>query len=205
MRGRLPYGPGQRQKLAERDLERSWIPEAFWNVSLEAIPDGLPHKAKVSKYIGMLDDHVRDGIGLVLAGPYGSGKTSAAVAIALEVMARGGSCRFITEPRMVNAILGKEREDEDWTFERRLREVMMLVLDDVGMCSFPGGINIVEEVLNERIQHLRPTILTTNLGPKDFDARYPSLAERIRGRFLWVAFGGINWREAQAKELQKRF
>lgn len=204
MRGRLPYSRDQRLSVSHANLIRSLIPDSFWDVSLEAIPDGIAYKEIIRKYIENLDDHVRDGVGLVLAGPHGSGKTSAAVIIAKEVLARGGSCRFVTEDKLVGAVINKEREDEDWTFERRVRETMMLVLDDLGMVPLSGGANIVERVMNERLQYARPTIITMNLGPGEFDSRYPALSERIKGRMLWVACSGINWREELEKTLRRR-
>jgi DNA replication protein DnaC len=121
---------------------------------------------------------------IVLCGAAGTGKTHAAQILANAIMERGFSVLYLTAfsliQRFKSYITNFDASETDALFDCDL-----LVIDDLG--TEPTIKNITHEylynVINERISHDRPFLITTNLSPDDLLARYDQrLYSRIMGR-----------------------
>ena len=83
--------------------------------------------------------------------------------------------------RVLRIFSAKATSPEDWNrFETKLRQVPLLVLDDLGT-EWPGGWGMtkVDAIFSERYNRQRSTIVTTNLGGAEMKSRY---ADRIIDR-----------------------
>lgn len=149
---------------ARREAEAEWrrrakeaeIPREFWAASLERLPDSEATRA-VKTYLE--GDH-ESGAALILSGPPGTGKTTAAVAALRTVNHPWGFCFF---PRLVRELLDPEQRMATMA---RARTRSLVVWDDFGLEYLrPGGaaVALIEELIWERHGNRRPTIITTNL------------------------------------------
>src|SRR5579885_2434809 len=92
-----------------RDVDRRGanIPARKWDADLRRIPDAMAYKKDVLTYFENLEQNLRDGIGLLLWGPYRSGKTSIACAIAKEVLRHYNSAFFLETAFLMDIWMGR--------------------------------------------------------------------------------------------------
>ncbi len=115
---------------------------------------------------------------LVLVGGNGCGKTHLAAAIANYRLERGDTVCFATVPDLLDELRStfapgaSERFD---TVFRRLLDVRLLVLDDLGAHqSSPWAQEKLYQIFNHRHLGRMPTVVTTNLEPKEMERRIAS-------------------------------
>ena len=130
----------------------------------------------------LAQDYVVDPEGwLVFMGPYGCGKTHLAAAIANERVARGLTVLFVVVPDLLDHLRATYAPNSPVSYDQRFNEVRnveMLVLDDLGtQNATPWAVEKLYQLLNDRHVAGLPTVITTNLTPRDMD---PRLASRLR-------------------------
>lgn len=115
---------------------------------------------------------------LLLTGPFGSGKTHLAAAIAHHQQARGVDVMFVTVPDLLDYLRLTFNPNAPVTFDQRfqmVRNAPFLVLDDMGM---EGSSSWAKEKLFQIIDHRyvtrRPTVITTGKRIDELDARVRS-------------------------------
>ena len=126
------------------------------------------------------EGYAREPVGwLVYEGPYGCGKTHLAVAIAntrLELF--GEQVVFTTAPDLLDMLRSTYGAESDATFEayfERVREIPLLVLDDLGVENPSGWAKEkLFQLLNHRHVNRLPTVVTTNTPFDDLDPRISS-------------------------------
>lgn len=114
---------------------------------------------------------------LFIEGPYGSGKTHLAAAVANYVVRLGVPTLFLTVPDLLDA-LRFTYEDPESSFEQRfeeIRHISLLVLDDFGtQNATPWAQEKLFQIVNYRyINHL-PMVVTTNLALEEIEGRISS-------------------------------
>jgi len=138
--------------------------------------------ASLSKALETCRQYARMGRGwLVMAGPYGCGKTHLAAAIANEARI---PTLFITLPDLLDQLRDGFNDKVDDYQDRfdRVREIPLLVLDDLGaQVSTPWAGEKVFQLVNSRYVRELPTVFTTNVGVTDIDGR---LLSRMSDRRL---------------------
>ncbi len=175
----------------------------------------------VRAYLDKADRYVDSGRSLVFFGDRGTGKSFVSALMAKQLAARGFSVYFTT----FAGLLGRLREsweDADarrW-FQRRIRNVEFLVIDDIGMehmqKSMVPGVGIersvqsiaessLNEILGDRVSGAKPSILTSNLTVEQIGQNYGGriedliLESAIKHRFTSEDFR----REAAGKRSQE--
>lgn len=205
---------GYRTKLSRAHLERMALPRRFWNVSYDDVPDSL--KGTLGNFLRDIDEMLDGGEGLLLWGPNGVGKTSAAVLIALEVCRRGGTVFFTTSESIRVSSIEATAFDYDQTLMDRARDVEFLVIDDLGK-EHRGesgyAERLIENLVRVRSAARRSTIVTTNLPIRGDSVKRVaglttvysrSLMEVIRETMYPVEVTGINKRVRAAGILDER-
>ena len=125
------------------------------------------------------DTEVRD---LLFTGKSGLGKTFLMQAIAHRVTSRGYSVQYISAYKLLDTMRKAYFENND----ERLRPYMdapLLLIDDLGTEPLMENITVIQlfNLLNERQNAGRHTIISTNLNMVELKARY---TERITSRLM---------------------
>jgi DNA replication protein DnaC len=117
---------------------------------------------------------------LFLEGPYGSGKTHLAAAIANFVVGLGVPTLFLTVPDLLDT-LRFSFDDPEISFEQRFEEIRrspLLVLDDFGTQNATAWAQEkLFQIVNYRYINRLPLVVTTNLALEEIEGR-------IRSRLL---------------------
>lgn len=204
------FGDQVRRNLAEYDenrvkesvLRRSGVGERYFDVSLDRIPDSVGYKDKIESYIHQLPEQVNDGVGLLLYGKYGTGKTSAAVIVMKEIIGRGGTSLMVPVRNLKDYKISDVEFDEEQTMMERMRNVTMLVLDDLGgEHSKEYARHQLEGVLRTRYDRNLPTIITTNFSKNELAEDYQAAMEIATASAHFVKVDGKDWREDERIEV----
>lgn len=126
---------------------------------------------------------LENGQSLIFVGNVGSGKTHLASGIAHEVLKQGYSALFSTVLSAVRTVKDTYRRDSEKTESDAIMDLVkpdLLVLDEVGV-QFGSDTEklILFEIINGRYEHMRPTILLSNL---DIKGLTEYLGERVIDR-----------------------
>ena len=177
------------------------MPAADWRFESAAVT--TPQLAKARGYAQNWDEFKKAGIGLLLFGNVGTGKSYAAGCITNALIDRLESVLFVGMSDVVNRMQGNFGADRD-SYMTSLMRPELLILDDLGAernTSF--GKERVFDVINRRRLTGKPMIITTNI-PIVTMQKAASLDERrIYDRILEVCvpirFDGENFRRGNAK------
>jgi DNA replication protein DnaC len=153
--------------------------------------------------LGRMDPPMRN---LYLFGPLGTGKTGLGVSILRARLHQGQAGVYYTLPDLLDRIrrtfersAGEASDDTD-TLLRKLRDVDLLVLDDVGVERPTAWVlEKLFQILDGRMRGERETVFTSNL---DMVALRAHLGERVTERVIYqtwdVEVGGRNLRYTSA-------
>ena len=134
--------------------------------------------------VNYVENYKSLGKGLLIYGGVGTGKTFMAGCIVNALMARGVSCIFSNFERIAQNVwkeYGKTLET--------LNRYDLLVIDDFAserQSEWMG--EIVQCVINERYQKMKPIIVTTNLTGEDLKHPDDIRKERIYSRLMDMCF-----------------
>lgn len=168
-----------RSEAAERwhrRLGQAAIPERFRDRSLETYVAELPGQKRAlefaRQYAARFDEACQTGRSVIFTGKTGTGKTHLAIGIALAVMSRhGATALFTTAIRAVRRIKdtwGRGSPESESDAIAALVFPDLLILDEVGV-QFGTDTEraMLFDILNERYERCRPTILMSNLLVED--------------------------------------
>ena len=188
-------------------LEDAGIFKRFHGVTFESIEArGLPQNMSIrtnytiaKEYAKNLEENVKNGIGLLMIGTYGTMKTTMAVAI-LRTWIDGGH-RGIILPMcslIDNLYTMRTLNKEEWArFEKRIRSTPLLILDDLGGENTDQSwiLSKVDSIITERYNKMLSTIVTTNLGKSELVSTYSGrIIDRLRATSQIMDFIGASQR-----------
>ena len=182
------------------------IPGAAWR--FESAPVMTDQLAKARRYAENWDSFRRDGMGLLLFGDVGTGKTYTAGCIANALIDKGVSVLCVGLSDVVNRMQGNFGADRD-NYMKALMRPELLVLDDLGAernTSF--GKERVFDVVNHRLLSGKSMIVTTNIPlsvmkqAADLDDR--RIFDRILEVCVPIRFDGENFRKGNASANVKK-
>lgn len=154
----------------------SAIPPRYRGVSFDRPPvsDMAHHPEtrealkKVHAFIEGLDANLESGKGIWLFGDTGTGKTTLAMLVSKEAVAKGHSVAIYSLPKLLARIRrtydGEPGEDSYSAFFKRLTSVDLLHIDDFGAEKRSDWVlEQLYALVNERYEDERSVMLTTNL------------------------------------------
>lgn len=172
----------------QRNLGHAGIPVRFKDRSLKsyvAETDGQRRAlAFAEAYADSFDDVLATGRSAVFIGKLGTGKTHLAVGIGLRIMRRDGlTVHFSTVMRAIRRIRntwGGNGEESETAAIDSLTRPDLLILDEVGIQYGSAAEKLtIFDILNERYERRRPTLLLSNL---DVDGVRAHLGDRVFDR-----------------------
>lgn len=196
---------GEKVVLTRDHYLHMQVPVRFWEADLTKVPDSA--KKVVGKYIENLDTMLHRGIGLLLWGGNGRGKTSAAVCIAKEIRQTGAPVLFVTAEQLRQGKIDGEMFNADSTLWERATEVDCLVLDELGK-EYRGKTDHTERLM-DRLFRIRAgarlvTIVTTNVVLQDLKKHYnPSMLMLFQEILHPVRVDGPDMRAEKRDEIKK--
>lgn len=158
---------------------------------------------------GRVTQRGRTRFALVLSGSVGRGKTWLGSAVFVELLwnqkqARAGRwAKFYQFVREVQACYTPAAKESSDTVLARYQTTPLLMLDDVGDMDrdreTDDRVRLLYEVLDYRNDNLLPTIITTNLSPKELSDQFGQRTwERIYEMSALCEMAGDNMRQVAA-------
>lgn len=172
----------------QRKIGQSGIPERFHERTLDTFVATTEKQRRAlafaQVYATEFDQVLRMGRSALFVGKPGTGKTHLACGIGLHVMReQNRTVLFTTVMRAIRRVKDSWSRDSRETESQAIETLVapdLLILDEVGV-QFGSEFerNILFDVLNERYEKRRPTILMSNLPVQDVTAY---LGERVIDR-----------------------
>jgi len=195
----------QRAVAWQYKLGKSGIPERFHNRTLDSYKANNAGQISALEfaqaYADGFDEIQKTGRSAIFCGKPGTGKTHLAVGIGLHAMTLGKLVLFTTVQRAVRRVKDswrKDAQESETDVIDLLVEPDLLILDEIGV-QFGSDFekNLMFDILNERYEKSRPSLLLSNLTTKEVKA---FLGERVYDRlredggkcipFDWDSFRG---------------
>lgn len=196
-----------RRPLTREHLERMAVPACLWRSRFDAVPES--GRTLLGAYIARLDEMVDRGIGLLILGAAGVGKSGALAVVGKEARARGHTALYTTVWDLREAVRARAPFDNDETMFDRARGVGVLMLDNL---RAEDGAEMVfnrrslEELLSERANRARPTLVTTRMTLREIDDVKNGWKNLLSaGKLVTVALTGPDRHAAQVAELSTEF
>lgn len=161
----------------------------------------------VRRYISKWEEIYTKNIGLLFYGGVGRGKTFYAGCIANGLIEQGIPVIMTNIPALVTS-MSKDFEKDKAVILRRISQVPLLVLDDLGVeRNTAYGYEKLQEIIDTRYRSGKPLIITTNLSPKALkdpeEMRYQRVYDRILEMCHPIHVDGNNHRQANAKKMRE--
>ena len=121
--------------------------------------------AQVRKEIRVLEtlNFLDEGSNIVLIGNPGVGKTALSIALGTKACQAGKTVSFISVPNLAIEIKEAMSLNELTAYKKRFEKFDLVILDDLGYCSFNKECGeVLFNLLSSRLQKA-PMIITTNL------------------------------------------
>lgn len=148
------------------------------------------------------------GMGMILHGENGTGKTYLATLLLKDLIRAGYDGYFTQFNEMVDSYTRgwRDSEEEEW-FIRRVVNAEVLVIDDIGKES-KGRENVIgslfDRVIRSRSAALKPTIITTNYTQEEVQTGYGgSVMSLLGGSSDFTEVTGGDFRLTKLKERMK--
>jgi len=190
-------------------LMESGLPREFWQAEKVKVRRNKPAFAEIRRYIDKMENAVKHGLGLIMLGENGVGKTTASAQIVLAAIRRNMSVLYITFPNLIHLI--RKSQGDEWLAEVLadlvVRDVM--IIDELGKEYKRTGSAFVDTELDRIVRNrrgdIRPTIIISNYETVDDieDGYGKSLVSVLLSRSKPVQFAPGDYRDEQAKEFDR--
>ena len=177
--------------------------QSFDNFSLSYYKDDAENHARMKKLVTALKKYSSEFDestykNYLFFGNTGLGKTHLSTSVAVSVIERGFDVLYVTACSLVSDFESKQfglRENAPDT--SRYYSADLLIIDDFGTeLTNQFTLSCVYDIINTRMNSKKSTIINTNLGKNEIEARYGArIASRLFGEYIPFAFLGKDIRE----------
>jgi DNA replication protein DnaC len=162
------------QSVKRGDWLDANVPEGKWGASLEALPENIPgvasYRLKIQTYLAAMKENIEKGRGLLIFGPYRSGKSCLAALCCKEVLGHRCNAFWLEAFELVDGWRWKDNRYAGF------RTAHLVVLDDLGTEAQSAGVDwprsLIREAMRYRLERLMPVVVTTNMMPEEVQKVY---------------------------------
>lgn len=166
------------QWALHRFLLNAGVGTSYQRVSWDDVTDQVPQAVQqaVLEYALEAERYVSAGIGLILHGDSGTGKTLLLTLLLKRLLELGYDGYFTQFNDLLDSYTAgwRDAEESEW-FTKRVRNAGILVVDDIGKES-KGRENVTsplfDMVIRHRVANDKPTLITTNYSMDELRAGY---------------------------------
>ena len=179
----IPYHPSdERYELTERVRQVCDAWPEHWGFDLKNFNETSSLGLAMRAYCGELKANLTAGRGVILWGPFHTGKTAAATVLLKECMAWGAYGLMLHMNQLGDAIIEHKRTPMGDPIWKRAYEVHALVIDELKTIA-PGFADKMADLIRFRAANRLSTFVTTNLKPVDLESvlnqgTYQKLADK---------------------------
>lgn len=177
----------QREHRYRIAIGNAGIPERFRGRTLETYCADSEKQARILSFCRSYADDfaevAKTGRNILMLGLPGTGKTHLSIGIALEIMRDGRTSVFTTASRLLRSIKDTYSKRSEVTESQAIAVFTncdLLIVDEVGVQrGSEYEKDTLFDVINERYENLRPTIILSNLTTEEIRAY---LGDRVYDR-----------------------
>lgn len=197
----LPDTCPKKAKAWQYKLQKTDIPVRYWGANRANIKkidpkDGTSWKS-IGDYINNIAENIVKGYGLILYGPFGTGKTTAGITVIQEALAFDYTVKFISVAYLISELRSIPKDsDANASFRQSMVMADLLMLDGLEIdLDSHWLINEIGAILSRRYDLCKPLIITTNSSIEALTKHLPErYIDRILATCLALPLTGRNWR-----------
>jgi len=192
-----------KRKLDEVDMKRMQIPAEYWFMRVDHVSDKV--RPRVERFLGMIEEAIAKGTGLLIHGSPGVGKTTIAALIAKEARSRRRTVLFTRIWQLREMIRSKVFFDDDASMMDRAMEVDVLILDDFRELDIKErflGATDIEQLSRTRTSNGKLTVITTRISSADLQL---SIDARLSEFMMLLHVEGPNMYEENIQKQEDHF
>lgn len=188
--------PCDKKKTSVFRALSSGLPREYWEADKMEPEMNVENFEICRSYARNLPNAFKHGLGLLLTGANGVGKTSSASIILLEQLKRGELGRYVVWTDFLLSLSRKPKGEE-----RELMKIVylspLLVLDEVGkdLEGMSSARTLLESIVRRRRGAYLPTIMISNLSRSELETHYgATFASLLAGKFKALPFKAGDYR-----------
>lgn len=180
------------------------LPKEFWDIKWSDIVLNIDCFKSVRGYLKKIDSALEHGLGFLMIGENGVGKTSAGALIINHVIKCEFSAFYVTCHDLADALYKSIRDDEVAQGLEDKLDCDFLVLDELDKIHMKAESTFLQSkldsILRRRISTLKPTIIVTNMTEMEISDNFgASIMSILAGRLKQLRFVPGDFRKEQRK------
>ena len=181
------------------------IPKEFWDVGQIKLTNNSECFDVVGEYVSNIKNAYENGLGFLMIGENGVGKTTAATLILTKAIEAGYTAFYVTLGDLVEAFYTSMKDDLVAGKLVEKLDVDFLVLDEMDKAHMKAGstflLSKLDSILRARRAAVKPTIVISNMTQSELKNMFgASVMSILASRHRQIRFVPGDFRKDQSKD-----